>query len=59
MPDEFLFCICDPEGQFTLGQIQALVEKAERLGHPLERGSYLESMTVKQLARLTNQRYDA
>ena len=54
-----LFCISDPEGQYTLGMIQALVEKAEKMGHPLERGSYLESMTVKQLARLTDGRYDA
>lgn len=57
--DETLFTLRDPEGMYTLGQIQALVEKAEKMGHPLERGSYLESMTVKQLARLTDGKYDA
>lgn len=57
--DEPLFCIRDPEGQYTLGQIQALVELAEHQGHPLVRGSYLESMSVKQLARLVNGMHDA
>lgn len=57
--DDTLFLIRDPEGMFTLGQITALVEKAEKCGYPLEKGSYLESMTVKQLARLMDGRYDA
>lgn len=57
--DDTLSLIRDPEGLYTLGQITALVEKAEKCGFPLERGSYLESMTVKQLARLMDNRFDA
>ena len=54
-----LFCIKDPENAYTPEQIKYILEKAEAQGYPLERGSYLESMTVKQVARLTNGVYDA
>jgi hypothetical protein len=56
---ETLFLIRDPEGAYTSAQICALIETAEHQGYPIERGSYLEHMTVKQLARLTNGVYDA
>jgi len=42
-----------------MGQIAALLETAEKRGYPLERGSYLENMTVKQLARLMQGIHDA
>lgn len=51
--------IPDPHGTYTLGQIVALIEIAEKRGYPLESGSYLEQMTVKQLARLMNEKFDA
>lgn len=51
--------ISDTHGLYTLGQIAALVELAKKRGYSLEPGSYLESMTVKQLDRLGNERYDA
>ena len=54
-----LFCIRDPEGQYTSSQIAAIVEMAEVQGYPVEHGSYLAHMTVKQLARLTHYMYDA
>ena len=45
--------------QYTLGQIVALIEMAGGRGYPLEPGSYLESMAVKQLARLMKGKHDA
>jgi len=33
--------------------------KAEAQGYPVEVGSYIEQLTVKQVARLTNGVYDA
>jgi hypothetical protein len=49
----------DPHETYTLRQIVALIELAEKRGYPLEPGSYLESLTVKQLARLMNDHFDA
>lgn len=51
--------ISDTHGLYTLGQIAALVERAKKQGHSLDPGSYLESMTVKQLARLMEEKFDA
>jgi hypothetical protein len=55
---DHLFNISDPQGAYTTDQIVTILEKAEKQGHPLEAGSYLEHMTVKQLALLTNGHYD-
>jgi hypothetical protein len=54
-----LVTITDPHGQYTLGQIVTLIEIAKGRGYPLGPGSYIEQMTVKQLARLMEERYDA
>lgn len=51
--------ISDTHGLYTLGQIAALVEQAKKRGYSLEAGSYIESMTVKQLARLMEEKFDA
>ena len=51
--------VSEPEGLFTMGQIAALLEAAEKQGYPMERGSYVENMTVKQLARLMQGVHDA
>jgi hypothetical protein len=58
MDNEILFCISDPHGYYTMGQIATLLEIAQNKGYPLEPGSYLESMTVKQLARLVSGMHD-
>jgi len=49
----------DPKGLYTRGQIIAILERARQQGHPLERGSYLEKMTIGQLDRLTKEATDA
>lgn len=51
--------LSDPQENYTLGDIVALIEIAKKRGYPLHPGSYIESMTVKQLARLINGSYDA
>ena len=59
MEDDTLFCLRDPHAEYTCGQIAEMLIRAEKMGFPLERGSYLENLTVKQLDRLTQQKYDA
>ena len=59
MDNDLLFLITDPSARYTCGQIVAILERAEKQGHPLERGSYLESMTIAQVDRLTRKEYDA
>jgi hypothetical protein len=44
---------------YTDAQINFILKKAEALGLPLEKGTHVEKMTIKQLARLTNGVYDA
>ena len=59
MPDEILFCIADPTGKYTARHIGFILREAERLGHPLDKDSYLERMTVRQLDALVHGRTDA
>jgi len=59
MDDDLLFLISDPSARYTCGQIVSILERAESQGHPLERGSYLEKMTIAQVDRLTRNVYDA
>lgn len=58
MPNETLFLLKDPEGWYTIGQIASLLRQAEAQGHTLERNSYLEKMTVRQLDNLVHGRMD-
>ena len=39
---------------YTLEQICALLDKAEKMGLPLDKGSYLDQMTIRQLEELVN-----
>lgn len=59
MPDEFLFRMKNPANQYTAPQIVELIGHAECLGYPIEKGSYLEKMTVHQLANLLYGHTDA
>lgn len=52
--DETLFVLRDPEELYTHSEIVDLLQKAEDLGFPLERGSYLEKLTVRELDVLVN-----
>jgi len=45
--------------RYTIQQICAILKEAERQGFSLERGSYVEQMTIDQLERLTRRVYDA
>lgn len=56
---DVLFDFRDPEGAYTPSQIAFILKKAEAMGLPLEKDSYVEKLTIKQLARLTNGHYDA
>jgi hypothetical protein len=57
--DELLFIMTDPSGGYTSDLICDLLKKAESQGHPLERGSYLAEMTVRQLDALVHGKTDA
>lgn len=49
-----LFTMSDPEGKYTSDAILAIILEAQRQGYPLEHGSYLEHMTIKQLDQLVH-----
>lgn len=59
MNDETLFHLDKPKREYTPRQISAILNRAEQQGFPLERGSYLEKMTISQIERLVEGRYDA
>ena len=59
MDSDVIFFIRDPESLYSCAQIVAILKRAEAQGYPLERGSYLENMTIRQLDRLTKGFYDA
>ena len=48
----------DSNGQYSAGDIRELLKAAELQGHPLEPGSYLEQLTVRQLDALVHGRTD-
>jgi hypothetical protein len=52
------FVIRDPEFAYSLDRVVAILAKAEEMGLPLEKGSYLESMTIRQLDMLIHGRTD-
>ena len=56
---ELLFVVRDPTGLYTVAHICALLRMAQVHGHPLDRGSYLEHMTIAQLDALVHGRTDA
>jgi hypothetical protein len=51
---EPLFTMSDPDGKYSSSLICALLLEAERQGYPIEHGSYLEHMTIKQLDQLVH-----
>lgn len=53
--DETLFVLLDPERIYSHAQVCDLLEKAELLGISLDRGCFLESMTIRELEQLVNQ----
>lgn len=57
--DTFLFEIRDPSGKYTPDGVAALLLRAEQMGHPLEKGSYIQHLTISQLDALVNGRFDA
>ena len=54
----WIMCVPD-DGERSAEQIRLMLKTAEQQGHPLEPGSYLEEMTVKQLEALIQGRTDA
>jgi hypothetical protein len=59
MGSDLLFTMSDPDNRYDLAQIHALIREAERQGHPVEKGSYLQGMTFRQLDALLHGRHDA
>jgi hypothetical protein len=51
---ELLFLLRDPTRTYSLQEVVTLVAKAEQVGLPLEKGSYVEQMTIAQLDALVN-----
>lgn len=52
--DETLFVIGDPVKKYSHEQVCDLLEKAEKLGVSLEKGCFLEQMTLSELEELVN-----
>lgn len=46
------FAISDPSRTYTADQVLALLNKAEALGLPMQKGSPLEEMTVHELEQM-------
>lgn len=57
--DETLFILKDPEDLYTVEKIQSILQMAEAQGHPLEKGSYLEKMTIRQIDDMVHGRLDS
>jgi hypothetical protein len=57
--DYLLFTALDPGGRYTSEQICWLLKMAKDQGHSLERGTYLEQMTISQLDALVHGKTDA
>jgi hypothetical protein len=55
---EVMFRIRDPELRYSLDQVVAILAKADEMNLPMEKGSYLESMTIRQLDNLVNGKAD-
>ena len=55
----FHILLVPDDEKYSPSQIRELLREAERQGHPLEPGSYLESMTAQQLDALVHGRTDA
>jgi hypothetical protein len=55
----FHILLIEDEDQYSPAQIRELLKEAERQGHPLDAGSYLEEMSVRQLDALVHGRTDA
>jgi hypothetical protein len=51
---ETLFTMRDPDNCYTPDAICALLLEAGRQGYPLEPGSYLQHMTIRQLDLLVH-----
>ncbi len=49
----------EADGAYGPKQIHALLKEAERQGHPLDAGTYIEKMSVRQLDALLHGRTDA
>lgn len=53
-PGEDLFILRDPDQTYTHSDVCDLLEKAERLGFSLDKGTILEKLTVRELSVLVN-----
>ena len=53
------YMLSDGHERFTVGEICAILKQADQMGIPLEAGSYVEQMTIRQLAMLVRGEYDA
>jgi len=47
------YMLADGHERFTCPEICAILKRAEEAGFPLEAGSYVEQMTISQLAKIT------
>lgn len=54
--DETLFILRDPDHLYTHGEVCDLLERAQKLGFSLDKGSELEHLTVAELHRLVEVR---
>lgn len=54
--DETLFILRDPDQTYTHSEICDLLAEAESLGFSLEKGSELESLTIRELEVLVKRR---
>lgn len=57
--DAVVFAMKDPECWYSFKMVVSLLADAEKRGFPLEAGSYVECMTIRQLDALLHGKYDA
>jgi hypothetical protein len=54
---DLCFAIRDPDCLYTYDQVVQILQKAQDMDFPLDAGSYLEDMTIKQLDDLVNGKF--
>lgn len=57
--DDVIFHLREPKREYAPRHVAEILLRAEQQGHPLIEGSYLEKMTISQIERLLDGRYDA
>jgi hypothetical protein len=53
---ELMFVLSDPDHRYSLDQVVEILNMAQDMGLPLDEGTFVEHMTVRQLEALVRKR---